>query len=89
MRIDRLLHENQEQGTHETIYILLTTGFRKNQIQFLLWFTAFSIFFGSNLVEYPQSRLFQPCVIIIICTLIMQFEQFKEYLTKTYRIKRS
>lgn len=66
-------------GVH-SIYILLKSRFKQNRIEFLLWFTAFSIIFGSNLAEYPQSRLVQPAVIFIGMILTLKGFELKRSL---------
>lgn len=68
-------------GIH-SIYIILSSGFRKNNKEFLIWFSAFSIIFGSNLAEYPQARLMQPAVIIIILILAIKINEIRLNLTQ-------
>jgi hypothetical protein len=70
-------------GIH-SIYILLKSRFEKNRIEFLLWFTAFSIIFGSNLAEYPQSRLVQPAVIFVIIVITLKINHLRLHLKRRY-----
>lgn len=71
-------------GIH-TIYILLTSKFKRNRAEFIIWFTAFSVIFGSNLAEYPQARLMQPAVIFIIMVLSIKLNELKLNLSKNKR----
>lgn len=61
-------------GIH-TVYLLLVSRFKKQQIEFLIWFTAFAIIFGSNIAEYPQVRLMQPAVICIVMIIGLKFKE--------------
>lgn len=62
-------------GGH-SLYILFSNKFKKGETNFLLWFVAFSIIFGSNLAEYPQPRLFQLSVIFIIMIIGIKITTF-------------
>ena len=66
----------------QIIYSLLYSRFKRNQKEFILWFAAFAIIFGSNFAEFPQSRLIQPAVIFVILIVAIKLYELKVYLTK-------
>ena len=58
-------------GLH-TIYLLFKGRFKEHVLEFVIWFIAFSIVFGSNLAEFPQSRLFQPAMIFCVMAIVLK-----------------
>ncbi len=67
------------------IYKLIRNKFRKYQSEFLLWFTAFSIIFCSNIVEYVQARQMLPSVVFVLMILIIGFYDMIFEIKKSFK----
>ncbi|HPI54339.1 MAG TPA: hypothetical protein PLU10_06565 [Chitinophagaceae bacterium] len=66
-------------------YKLISSRFKKNQIEWLIWITACAILFGSNMAEYSQARLMLPAVILIVMSIGIEIEK----LFSLYQIKKN
>lgn len=63
-------------GIH-TMYNYFSSRFKRNTRELVLWFAAFSIIFGSNLAEFPQSRLIQPSIIFVMMVIALKCYELK------------